>query len=342
MAQAIEEMGGSEVNKKKSLNQIESPPPVPKLTHAVETPTEPRRNSLFNKNTNDHDVGAPRSQSGSYLSASNINDSNIRTSVSREPHIEGATIIKIDEEVEDAVPEQKEVIDAFPERSNSNRIIPRQETVMAAEVACITLLLKPYSSTSRDNPNSLPVIQDLKLPTENFVDNLAKAASINNVNSEFYDKDVLSESDEEQSNSNLSEITTHTQLIQILEKCDYWNWEIFEFKQASKGWPLFTLSHFLFGKSELYSKFKIPIKTFLKFMTRIERGYQEVAYHNSTHATDVLHGFNWLKDRTLALVQPSDLELLSVYFAAIIHDFEHVTSMYRTFINCFFCYCSLA
>lgn len=62
---------------------------------------------------------------------------------------------------------------------------------------------------------------------------------------------------------------------------------------------------------------------FLKFVSRIERGYHsDVSYHNSIHAADVLHGMTWLKDRCSHIIKPTDLEMMSMYFAAIIHDFE--------------------
>lgn len=85
-----------------------------------------------------------------------------------------------------------------------------------------------------------------------------------------------------------------------------------------------SLINFLFNKSDLFQKFQIPQRKFLKFASRIERGYHpEVQYHNSIHAADVLHGTTWLKDRCSSKVTPTDLELMSMYVAALIHDFEY-------------------
>ncbi|KAJ3225012.1 cAMP-specific 3',5'-cyclic phosphodiesterase 4B [Clydaea vesicula] len=123
------------------------------------------------------------------------------------------------------------------------------------------------------------------------------------------------------------DLIKHCSIVSILEKSDHWNWEIFDLFEASKGWPLFSLSHFLFSKQDLFRKFRIQKKPFMKFLTHIETGYHsDVPYHNSIHACDVLHGMNWLKDRCSSIVTPTDLELLAMYVAAIIHDFDHVLS----------------
>ncbi|KAJ3090896.1 Calcium/calmodulin-dependent 3',5'-cyclic nucleotide phosphodiesterase 1C [Quaeritorhiza haematococci] len=124
--------------------------------------------------------------------------------------------------------------------------------------------------------------------------------------------------------SSVNDFNAQMTLVSLLERVDHWNWELFELNDASRGWPLFTLAHYLFLRSDLYSKLHIPKDTFLSFLTKIETGYHpEAPYHNSLHAADVLHGVNWLKDRSTAYVQPTDMELLTLYFAAIIHDYEY-------------------
>ncbi|KAJ3102429.1 High affinity cAMP-specific 3',5'-cyclic phosphodiesterase 7A [Phlyctochytrium planicorne] len=131
----------------------------------------------------------------------------------------------------------------------------------------------------------------------------------------------LNDSDEWDS---ITELNAHLQMVSLLEKVDHWNWDIFDLTTISKHRPLFTLSHYLFLKADLYSKFQIVPEIFLTFLTRIEAGYRiDVPYHNSVHATDVLHGVAWLRDRCLEMVEPSDLETLAIFLAAIVHDFDH-------------------
>jgi hypothetical protein len=45
--------------------------------------------------------------------------------------------------------------------------------------------------------------------------------------------------------------------------------------------------------------------------------------HNSIHAADVLHGINYLCTLPKAQGIFTDLELLSIYIAASIHDYDH-------------------
>ncbi|KAJ3287535.1 cAMP-specific 3',5'-cyclic phosphodiesterase 4C [Borealophlyctis nickersoniae] len=129
--------------------------------------------------------------------------------------------------------------------------------------------------------------------------------------------DVDSETD------SLSDFNAQLTIISLLEKVDHWNWDIFDLASASQNRPLFALGHYLFLRNDLYTRFGIPQHTLLAYLNAVEGGYRsDVPYHNSTHAADVLHGVNWLKDRCLGEVVPTDVELLSLYFAALVHDYE--------------------
>ncbi|KAJ1566162.1 cAMP-specific 3',5'-cyclic phosphodiesterase 4D [Cladochytrium tenue] len=112
--------------------------------------------------------------------------------------------------------------------------------------------------------------------------------------------------------------------MSLLEKVDQWNWSIFELDHLSNSRPLFTLCNFLCLKAGLYSKLQIPTEAFSAFLTEIENGYhRDVPYHNAIHAADVLHGVNFLQTACQDEMKPSDLELLSLYIAASIHDLEY-------------------
>ncbi|CAI2324826.1 unnamed protein product [Caenorhabditis sp. 36 PRJEB53466] len=98
--------------------------------------------------------------------------------------------------------------------------------------------------------------------------------------------------------------------------------------------------------AELFRIFKVsPIK-FFNFFHALEKGYWEIPYHNRIHAADVLHGCYYLSvhpvrpqfgvvkspDSLLPAPQPpaasimsqmSTLELMALYTAAAMHDFDH-------------------
>ncbi|KAI9202247.1 catalytic domain of phosphodiesterase 4d [Polychytrium aggregatum] len=126
-----------------------------------------------------------------------------------------------------------------------------------------------------------------------------------------------------QSTGTLANLQDQLLAISLLEQIDIWNWEVFDFQDAT-GRPLFALGHYLFTKSELIREFHLPNDRLINFLSRIEQGYHaDVPYHNSTHATDVLHGANWLLTQCADKFEPTSLELMALYVAAIIHDFEY-------------------
>ncbi|KAI9358881.1 hypothetical protein DFJ73DRAFT_640136, partial [Zopfochytrium polystomum] len=59
-------------------------------------------------------------------------------------------------------------------------------------------------------------------------------------------------------------------------------------------------------------------------MATIESGYQShLPFHNCLHAADVLHCINYLVHKPSIRPIFGDLELLAIYIAAAIHDFDH-------------------
>ncbi|KAI9355315.1 hypothetical protein DFJ73DRAFT_623591 [Zopfochytrium polystomum] len=119
-------------------------------------------------------------------------------------------------------------------------------------------------------------------------------------------------------------VSDSEKIVELLESADSWNWDLFTMDTATSGRPLITLSHFLFLRSNLYAILHIPVEKFLKFVEAIESGYhREVPYHNALHATDVLHGVSYLLASCEEVVPMGDLELMALYTAAVIHDYNH-------------------
>ncbi|KAI8835262.1 hypothetical protein BJ741DRAFT_534115 [Chytriomyces cf. hyalinus JEL632] len=113
-------------------------------------------------------------------------------------------------------------------------------------------------------------------------------------------------------------------MVSLLEKVDQWNWDIFDVHELSEHRALFTLSHYLFLRNNLYNKFQIHTDTFLQFAAEIEAGYHaDVPYHNSVHGADVLHGVNYFRNACANAIEFTDMELLILFTAAMIHDFNH-------------------
>lgn len=78
-------------------------------------------------------------------------------------------------------------------------------------------------------------------------------------------------------------------------------------------------------KHNVFSQLHIDLDTWLKFIDKINEGYNIVPYHNKTHAADVaqtlyyfLIGGDWLKKGEL-----DNVDLFSMMLAGSIHDHEH-------------------
>eukprot|EP00727_Mastigamoeba_balamuthi_P012959 m51a1_g8286 3',5'-cyclic-AMP phosphodiesterase, putative (1887) ;mRNA; f:114079-122154 len=88
------------------------------------------------------------------------------------------------------------------------------------------------------------------------------------------------------------------------------------------GSPLKIIGYQLFDHYRLFEVFEIDPAVFQLWICEVEAGYnKENPYHNATHATDVTQMVNCLLSENSANF--SDLEILAILFAAIVHDFRH-------------------
>ncbi|KAJ3273736.1 cAMP-specific 3',5'-cyclic phosphodiesterase 4D [Terramyces sp. JEL0728] len=114
------------------------------------------------------------------------------------------------------------------------------------------------------------------------------------------------------------------EVLEYLERIPEYSFPIFEFADATNQNPLFVMSHKLVIQSGLLSKLQFSPVKFMNFMADVEKGYDpNLSYHNSIHATDVLHGIHHLAQLDNIHGIFSDIEMLSIYIAAAIHDFGH-------------------
>ncbi|TPX33902.1 hypothetical protein SmJEL517_g03294 [Synchytrium microbalum] len=125
------------------------------------------------------------------------------------------------------------------------------------------------------------------------------------------------------SESSLEDMRSNVALAALLDQVDHWNFELFSLKDLSRSKPLLALGSYLFKRADLFSRLNLNESRAMAFMSEVDKGYREdVPYHNASHAADVLHGVHWLKERCSGVVEPSSLELLALYTAALIHDFD--------------------
>jgi hypothetical protein len=109
-----------------------------------------------------------------------------------------------------------------------------------------------------------------------------------------------------------------------LVKVDQWDFPIFELNECTSNHALFTLSIYLFKRYNLFEKLNIPLDIFSKCILALECGYRkDIPYHTSLHAADVLQATHYFCSQSNVKYHVSNLDLLSLLYAAIVHDYDH-------------------
>ena len=124
--------------------------------------------------------------------------------------------------------------------------------------------------------------------------------------------------------------TTHVErclaspeLAQFLSSVNAWSFDLFRFVAFVPDCPLLALCTHLFQSLGLFDKFAIPKSNFFNFFSRIESMYWNNAYHNATHAADVLQNLYIFFRSPSFSEKISPLDVFSGLVAAAIHDVAH-------------------
>ena len=103
-----------------------------------------------------------------------------------------------------------------------------------------------------------------------------------------------------------------------------WDFDIFSLSHESRHWPLFHLAHHIFfERLNIVDKLGINGNLFCDFLAEVDDAYLPVAYHNSLHGADVLHGCFVMNARTTLSQHITSGELFSFLVAAMCHDLSH-------------------
>lgn len=79
----------------------------------------------------------------------------------------------------------------------------------------------------------------------------------------------------------------------------------------------------IFKDLDLCKTFSIPENKLINWLRKTEGGYNNVPYHNSMHACDVLQSFHHFLVHGDIMKWISPLEIFASLFSCIIHDFKH-------------------
>ncbi len=74
----------------------------------------------------------------------------------------------------------------------------------------------------------------------------------------------------------------------MLEDIEKWSFDMWQFFKVCQSHPLFVMSLALLRRHDLIHNLNMDMEKFEKFVIAVEGKYQDVPYHSSIHAADVL------------------------------------------------------
>ena len=99
-------------------------------------------------------------------------------------------------------------------------------------------------------------------------------------------------------------------------------WDYDVFSQSEEDLMMHAID--IFDERGLFSRFSIPMTTFVNFVGEIKQGYHKNSpYHNSYHAFDVMHVCYLLMTKCRADEYLESFNTLSILVAALAHDLGH-------------------
>ncbi|XP_077989620.1 high affinity cAMP-specific and IBMX-insensitive 3',5'-cyclic phosphodiesterase 8B-like isoform X2 [Glandiceps talaboti] len=122
--------------------------------------------------------------------------------------------------------------------------------------------------------------------------------------------------------SNQHQVPPHVEAI--LENGSLWDFDVVDLEKATGKRPLVFLGMSIFRRFNVPEFLGVSESIILSWLQVIESNYHSTnPYHNSTHASDVLHATAYFleRDRLKACLEPADE--VSALIAAVIHDVDH-------------------
>eukprot|EP00798_Chlamydomonas_sp_ICE-L_P024000 gene24001-9572_t len=106
--------------------------------------------------------------------------------------------------------------------------------------------------------------------------------------------------------------------------CSSWQFDAFNLNALTNGRPLSAMGYFVLHTSGLIQEFKLNSPFLIKFLLKVEQGYNDNPYHSRIHATDVLQKYFVILTKGGLVPGYADrLTLLGCLLGAIVHDYQH-------------------
>ncbi|KAG2437343.1 hypothetical protein HXX76_006000 [Chlamydomonas incerta] len=110
----------------------------------------------------------------------------------------------------------------------------------------------------------------------------------------------------------------------VLAAADNWCFDTWALDEVTQGHALSALGFYLLQRQGLLAKLGLNPLVVARLLRTIEAGYQPNPYHSAAHAADVLQTVHVIVHGAGLHVHYLDrVQLLAMYFAAIVHDLGH-------------------
>ncbi|KAL6759759.1 hypothetical protein V8C86DRAFT_1826880 [Haematococcus lacustris] len=133
--------------------------------------------------------------------------------------------------------------------------------------------------------------------------------------------------DEERLSSDMElpvQLPSMTQVEASLGTAEGWAFDAFRLASVTGGRPLSVLAYWLLHRAGLIEWACLDASKLARWLCRIEDGYCSNAYHNRTHAADVVQTLGMLMTHGLGPGYVDSLSMLAAYLAAVCHDYQHI------------------
>jgi len=121
------------------------------------------------------------------------------------------------------------------------------------------------------------------------------------------------------------------QYYKSLVKLHDWEFSIFDLSDETEGTPLTVAATMIFHSHYMFRNWSFDENLFLNFAKAIDKGYNDLPYHNSSHAGDVMQATHyWIytsqksfQQGACDIVLYEELDKLALLFSAMVHDYKH-------------------
>uniref|UniRef100_A0A915DJJ0 Phosphodiesterase n=1 Tax=Ditylenchus dipsaci TaxID=166011 RepID=A0A915DJJ0_9BILA len=115
-----------------------------------------------------------------------------------------------------------------------------------------------------------------------------------------------------------------TDVVNALENENSWNFDVIELERITDHHPLSQLGVKIFERWNVSETLRCPVDNIARWLTVIEANYQSGnAYHNATHAADVLQATSYFLNSDAVGQFVQDTHAVAALIAATVHDLDH-------------------